>query len=234
MTAPDCPTPQTCPVPDPADVDLRRLRLAHLETGRRLSRVHPDHLTADALDKRDESNSRFAALAGRAHTYAGDTRTVTLLETAFHNVHESLPRVIYAATDLAGRALSDVTVHERVPLVDLRDEQLVRLGLTRDQIVTTTAAHYPCTRQWAGHLLDRRIGGVAPVGLVWHSRVAELARDDSPLLDDLLADRAAEAIALYDVMAFAAPDDPLYETLVEGQGRLLVDEIAERLDAEID
>lgn len=125
-----------------------------------------------------------------------------------------------------------MTVHTDVPLVDLRDEQLERLDLTRDQIVATTPAHYPCTRQWADHLLSRRIGGVVPVGLVWHSRVAELTRDDSPLLDDLLAARTAEAVALYDIVPFAA-DGARYDTLVEGQGRLLVDDIAEQLDAEI-
>ncbi|MFL6139725.1 MAG: hypothetical protein ACJ74O_18280 [Frankiaceae bacterium] len=49
------------------------------------------------------------------------------------------------------------------------------MGLKRDQLVATTPAHYVCTRAWATHLHQRRIGSVTPVGLVWQSRIAELA-----------------------------------------------------------
>lgn len=233
MTADDCPDPGSCPVPDPTDVDLRRLRLAHLEPGRTLARVHPADHPAGRLNDRGRGDGRFSPLPGHRHAYAGDTRTVALLETCFHNVHQSAPRIIYTATDLVNNALSTVTVTDRTPLVDLRDDQLDRLGLDRRQLVATTPAHYPCTRQWAVLLLQRRIGGVTPAGLIWNSRVAELAQADSPLLDDLLATRTSQVAVIYDTPAFQQDEGPHYPTLVDGQGRLLIDLIAEQLDAHI-
>lgn len=213
-------------------MDLRRLRLAHLELGRMLYRVHPTALAAGRLNASGRGETRFAPLAGGAHAYLADTATVALLETCFHDVHQEVPRVVYAATDLAGRSLSGMVITGRMALADLRDEQLLRLGLTRKQLVATTPAHYPCTRAWAAHLMERRIGGVAPVGLVWNSRVAELARADSMLLEDLLAGRTSEVCVVYDVTSIAA-SGVAYQSLVDGQGRLLVDYIVEQLDAEI-
>lgn len=232
MTAPGCRAPATCPVPDPAAVDLRRLRLARLPAGSTWVRVHEDGYAAAALNDSGRGDTRFAPLDGRAHTYLGRSRTVALLETTFHDVHETTPRVITVATDLTGRQLSHVNPTDDLAVLDLRDEQLTRLGLDRGQLVATTAAHYPCTRAWAVHLLGRRVGGVAPVGMLWHSRVAELARDGAVLLDDLLAAPTAEVCVLYDGAALD-PTAAAPQPLDAGQGRLLVDEVAEQLDAVI-
>ena len=46
--------------------------------------------------------------------------------------------------------------------------------MTRAQLITTTAAHYCCTRQWARWLHEHRIGGAKVAGILWHSRQAEL------------------------------------------------------------
>ena len=59
--------------------------------------------------------------------------------------------------------------------------------MSRGQLVACTPAHHACTREWAVALYGRRIGPVTPVGLLWQSRVAELAGADSLLLGDLLA-----------------------------------------------
>jgi hypothetical protein len=235
VTAPDCRSPATCPVPDPGAVDLRRLRLAHLEPGRVLDRVFPTAHGVLGFNDSGEGDTRFAPLSGMAHLYAGDTRTVALLETVFHNVHQAAPRLIFAATDLAGRSLGRVRVEARVPLVDLRDGALARLGLQRWQLTATSAAHYPCTRAWARVLSRRRIGGVAPRGLLWHSRVAELAADDSPLLADLLEGTPSEACVLYEGVGIALSDHGggLDDLGGASQGRLLIDQIAEHLNATV-
>lgn len=82
--------------------------------------------------------------------------------------------------------------------MDLRDDALADLGIKRDGLVSTTAAHYPCTRQWAEMLHRRRgIGAARPVGLMWQSRVAELASGDSPLFADLLRAGPAEVFVLF-------------------------------------
>jgi len=63
--------------------------------------------------------------------------------------------------------------------------------------VSTTPAHYPCTRQWALALHGRRIGSARPVGLICSSRVAELARRYTPLLNDLLRGDRDEVFAFF-------------------------------------
>lgn len=235
MTAPDCRAPHRCPVSDPGTIDLRRLHLVYLERGRTLSRVFETAHGLLGFNDSGRGDARFSPLAGRAHLYAADTRTVALLETVFHNVHEGMPRLIYEATDLARRGLGRLVVDGRVPLVDLRDGALEHLGLERSQIVATTAAHYPCTREWVDVLLGRRIGGIAPLGLLWNSRVAELAGDDSPLLDDLLRGSTSEVCVLYEDKGIRLSDagGGFRDLVGPTQGRLLVDQIAEQLDATV-
>jgi len=235
VTAPGCLSPASCPVPDPSTVDLRRLRLTYLELNRRLFRVHSTG-RPELFNTSGVGSQRFSPLALRGHCYLGDTQTVALLETVFHEVHATRPRVVYAATALAGRTISAVTVTRRLPLIDLRDDNLARIGLERSQLVATTPAHYPCTRQWAERFVTRRIGGQEPVGWLWNSRVAELAGAGNPLLADLMARQPSEVCVVF---APPTPANGLRVTqssigdLRRGQARLLVDQIAEHLDAEI-
>lgn len=236
MTSDGCPDPDRCPVPDPRSIDLRRVRLAHLDAYRRMFRVHAADRPAREFNPGDTASTRFAPLARSAHLYLADTRTTALLETVFHEVHRTVPRVIYRATGLAGRALSTVRIARRTPVVDLRDPALEHLGLRRDQLVATTAAHHGCTRRWAQRLMQRRIGGTQPAGLLWNSRIAELAATDSPLLADVLAREPSEVAILYRPPANGATLGEAHTEhadLTGRQGRLLVDEIAELLDAEV-
>lgn len=223
-------------MPSLDDVDLRRLRLAYVVEGRVLDRVYDKPHSVTDFNSSGLGDGRFSPIDDQGHAYLGDTRTVALLETVFHNVHETRPRLIFAATDLAGRALGRVKVERPLPLVDLRDAALERLGLRRFQLTATTPAHYPCTRQWADRLMGHRVGGTPTVGLIWNSRVAELAGEDSVLLDDLLEGTASEACVIYDdgsgtmlTNAEGGFDDLTGST----QGRLLVDQIAEQIDATV-
>jgi hypothetical protein len=169
--------------------------------------------------------------------YGAATQTVALLETCFHDVHQLGTRVISESLHLAPRGLVALTAPASLPLVDLTDEGLRRVGLSRAQLVATTPGHYACTRRWAVALHGRRIGPVAPVGLLWQSRIAELAREDSLLFGDLLTvasdvcllfgDRVPTDPARWD------PGDPRYDDLASGDGRLLAELIAEQLGAVI-
>lgn len=130
-----------------------------------------------------------------------------------------------------------LTAPQPLALIDLRDDALARLGLTRAQLVATTPQHYACTRQWAVVLHGRPIGGVSPVGLVWHSRIAELARADSLLLADLIP-FGSEVCMLFGDRVPTVPGawlagDPHYEDLSTGEGRLLAEQIADQLGAVI-
>jgi hypothetical protein len=168
--------------------------------------------------------------------YAARAQTVALLETTFHDVHHTGARIISEPTQLASRGLVAITVPEQLALVDLSDEGLGRVGMSRDQLVATTPEHYACTREWAVALHERRYGGYRAAGLLWRSRVAELAEADSMLFADLLR-LAGEVVVLFgDRVPGSAdwlPGDPHYEDLSVGEGRLLAEQIAEQLGAVI-
>lgn len=235
-----CPRPP-CPVVDVASVDLRRRRLTSIGSGTVLHRVgsvrHPLHV----LNPTTSSVSRFAPRAGRAHAYVARRRTVALLETVFHDVAESPgDRRIYAARDLGGRQLGPVLVSRALRLLDLRDEASALLGIARDQLIATPPAHYGCSRAVAEVLSAFSPGGVPVDGMIWQSRVAELARRPSALLDDLLTGESADVIVLYgepgpgsSPLAEVVGATPVALLPRPGAWPPLVDDVAEHLGAEI-
>lgn len=241
MTAPGCLDPAHCPVPNPGDVDLRRLKLARVPGGAAFHmsyrRAHwPVLFNASAA-----GNARFSPLAAEGVTvptlYGAATQTVALLESSFHGVHEAGTKIISEALDLAPRGVVSLTAPVSLPLIDLTNEGLARVGLTRAQLVATTPEHYACTREWAVVLHGRRIGGVTPVGLLWQSRIAELAQADSLLLADLLTVASEVFVVFGDRVppdpAAWLPGDPHYDDLMSGYGRGLAELIAEQLGAVI-
>lgn len=241
MTAPGCPDPTGCPVPDPHDAELRRLRLLPLRTGTTLHTAYARRRWPALFNDSGLGNARFSPLSSDGTVvptiYCAATQTVALLETAFHDVHQTGTRIISAPLRLATRGVVALTAPSSMGLIDLTDEGLNRIGLRREQLVSTTPRHYPCTREWATALHARRVGGVAPSGLIWRSRIAELASGDSPLLHDLLS-VAGDVCLLFgdrvptDPDAWA-PGEPHYDDLTSGDGRLLAEQIAEQLGAVI-
>ncbi len=169
--------------------------------------------------------------------YWAATQTVALLETAFHDVHQMGTRIISESLHLARYGLVALVAPVSLPLIDLTDVGLARVGVTRAQLVATTPQHYACTREWAATLHGRRIGPVTPVGLLWQSRIAELAGADSLLLGDLLP-AASRVCVLFGDRVPVDPDawqpgDPRYDDLTIDDGRLLAEQIAEQLGAVI-
>lgn len=241
MTAPGCLDPANCPVPDPQDMDLRRLRLIRIPEGASLHTSYNRRHWPALFNASDRGNAHFSPLLIGGTVvptiYGAATQTVALLETSFHDVHEAGTRVISESLHLAPRGVVALTAPESLPLIDLTDEGLDRIGLSRASMVATTPEHYACTREWAVKLHGRRIGPIVPVGLVWQSRIAELARSDSLLLSDLLG-QASEVCLLFgdrvplDHVAWQ-PGDPHFDDLSRGDGRLLAEQIAEQLDAVI-
>lgn len=241
MTAPGCGDRASCPVPDPGDVDLRRLRLARLPPGLVFHTAYRRAHWPGLFNPSDLGNARFSPLAVDGVTvptlYGAATQTVALLESCFHGVHERATRLISEPLDLGSRGLIALSAPTALPLVDLRNTALARVGMTRAQLVATTPEHYACTREWAVRLHRRRIGGVAPAGLLWQSRIAELAQADSLLLGDLLS-VASEVFVLFGDRVPADPEtwhpgDPRYPDLTTADGRLLAEQIAEQLGAVI-
>jgi hypothetical protein len=234
VTAADCPDPTNCPVPNPP-------------AGNRVGDFPTTVLPADAEVCRgfefkwgyDSFNpgfgdTRFAPFinaAGEAvpTLYGGVGDVVVLLETVFHEVHHDVAdRIIYEAI-VRKWGLAFVRIPRNVVVVDLRDEALKELGLSRSQLITTTAEHYGCTREWARWLHGHRIGRTKVAGILWHSRQAEL---HEPAI-------RREVFVLWGDRAPSAPGDypltgPGVRNLTEGIGRVLLDRLAEDLDARIE
>lgn len=241
MTAAGCLDPASCPVPDVGELDLRRLRLVRVEAGVPCHTAYRRAHWPSLFNPSAGGNARFSPLVIDGVTiptlYGAATETVALLETCFHDLHDMTPRIVSEPLDLVPRGLVALTMPASLPLIDLSDAGLDRVGLARAQIVATTPEHYACTREWAVALHGRRIGGVVPPGLLWRSRIAELAQADSLLLGDLLT-VASDAFVLFgdrvptDPGAWQ-PGDPHYDDLTTGDGRLLAELIAEQLGAVI-
>jgi len=241
VTAAGCLDPERCPVPSPDDVDLRKLRIQRVAEGTTFHTAYRRDQWPHLFNSSGQGNTRFSPLLARdgfvPTLYGVSTQTVALLETSFHDVHESGTRIISESLHLAPRGLVALAAPAVLPLVDLTDDGLERVGLSRPELVATAPTHYACTREWAVTLHRRRIGQVTPVGLLWRSRIAELARGDSLLFDDLLS-VASDVFLLFgdrlptDPAAWQ-PGDPHYDDLTTGDGRLLAELVAEQLDAVI-
>ncbi|HEV7722295.1 MAG TPA: RES family NAD+ phosphorylase [Iamia sp.] len=166
--------------------------------------------------------------------YMAPTHTTALLETAFHDIRPGAA-LVSSPIDLRNRCLVRLTTPVELRFVDLREEALGILGLRREQVSMTNAAHYPCTREWATTLLSRAVGGRATHGLAWDSRVAEAASSVVAIFADLLRSPASDAFVVFgdgipqDAPAWQATID--HDDLTEGQGRLVVDDIANLLGA---
>jgi hypothetical protein len=242
LTAPGCLDPDQCPVPNPGDVDLRKLRLAHLPAGDVFHTAYSRAYWPALFNPSGLGNARFSPLEAGGVTvptlYGGRTQTVALLETCFHSVHEVAERTISESIDLKSRGVVALTSPKRLPLIDLTNNGLARVGVSRSQLVSTTPEHYACTREWAVALHARRIGPVMPVGLLWDSRIAELATGHSrPLLEDVLP-LISRVFVLFGDRVPTSPAEwhpgvPQYDDLVSGLGRTFVDDIAEQLFAVI-
>jgi len=208
VTTSDCGDPAHCPVPGPADIDMRRVRTVAVPAGQRFYAAYRKSSWPEIFNS-GFGETRFAPIYDASGVaiptlYGGATRTVSLLESVFHEVHAGGARVISTAVDLAGRGLVELHGKDPARFIDLSDTALAHLGLgaqaadARTHLVAAGPGHYPCTRWWAERLHARgNVGGHLPVGLRWQSRIAELAAGDAVLLGDLLTADTASVFILF-------------------------------------
>lgn len=155
--------------------------------------------------------------------YLAQTLEAALLETSLHNV--SVGSRVVSEMALLGKLHAQVLPPRDLQLVDLRDKQLQALGLDRENIASSASEHYPCTRQvaraiHAGQHLD---------GIIWHSRQAELTQRAPPEVAVIFADRVSHERGQWGLSAVRSANG----SLLEGTGRLLLDQLAESLDVTI-
>lgn len=223
----DCPDPPGCPVAP----DLPSLSVTTLAAATALHRVYDSTWGYDEHNPGygDARFSPFDAVTTRRRVptmYLARSRVAALLETVFHDVHHDATRTIYER-DLIGKLLAYLRVPVDARLGDLRDAELARHQLIRDEVVATPAEHYPCTRRLAvaAHAQEHLGGPIQ--GLIWHSRQAELVGLPPTEVVVLFGDRYPSGRGTWTRVA------PGSSTLYEGPGRLLIDEITEELAAVI-
>lgn len=120
VTSPSCLAPHSCPVPSPDSVDLRRVRTA---TWRAATPVWTTYLRAyfpSRFNASGRGDARFSPLAVTDEqtpgvVYLAKTMTVSLLETAFHDVHVGHPRPSRCRSICNPGARSNSTHHTNSP-----------------------------------------------------------------------------------------------------------------------
>lgn len=224
-----CPDPQGCPVIDV----LPELRTTTIAADTPWYRVYSATWGYDEFNPA-YGDARFSPIDDPEtgdrlpSMYLAATPAAALLETVFHDVHQSSARIVYER-DLRGMLLAHVRTPVAARLGDLRDPELARLGLSREALVSSTSEHYPCTRRQAITALGQRCGARRLHGLIWHSRQSELAgREPVEVIVVFGAERYPTSRGHWKLFG------PGASSLYEGPGRLLVDEIAESLSATVD
>jgi RES domain len=222
-----CPDPGSCVVAKA----LPALKTVTLARGRTLYRVYDGTYGYDQHNP-GFGDTRFAPIddptTGKRlpNMYLGETPTTVLLESIFHDVHDTGSMVIYEHT-LVGKLLAHMAVPDNATLGDLRDPALDKLGLTRREVVSSPAEHYPCTRKLAIAALAQS-HTPSLEGLIWDSRQAELAKAPQQEVVVLFGERYKSKPGTWKLVA------PGLENLYAGPGRVRVDEIATDLKATIE
>ena len=236
MSAPFPPQDLSCPDPPRCPIAVQRLSslassgqipLTSFASGR------PWHRVYDARDGFGSANpgygdSRFAPFdasdgSGRVPTlYIAETLEAALLETSLHTVGVVQPREV-AESSLLGAFHAEVLPPTTLTLADLRDAQLSALAIPRGGVSSSSAEHYPCTRRVARAL---HASPAEPAGIVWHSRQAELNGQPAAEVAVVFIDRTPQGRGAWRL----SPSRHAAGALLEGHGRLRLDELAESLD----
>ena len=232
MTAAGCRFRDSCPVPDPSEALSGKALTTHTyPSGSGFRRVYDTKYGFGGYNP-GRGSSRFAPIERKGHhvptMYGAQSYEAALLETVFHGVHDQLADRRIPISFLRNRGLGQLRTPEPLIFVDLRDQTLATLGLERSQVVSTTAAHYVCTQEWSAFIHDATNGPNSPChGIVWHSRQAELTRASQQEVFILFGDRLPQDRDHFELEGSGV------RNLVEEEGRVQVEEIAEKLGAVI-
>lgn len=187
----ECPDPDSCPVIAPED--LPELTFAYVPEGAEWYRAY------DSTWGYDEPNpgfgdTRFGPFdANDGHRvptmYLAQSPEAALLETVFHDFDDDNDQVYWR--DVMHQMLVPVANPQPLILADLTDEVLDSAGIDRGQVSSTPSEHYPCTRRLARAIYDTQVDGTHPMGIIWHSRQAEVRGLGSVMTMVIFTDRYA-------------------------------------------
>ena len=161
-----------------------------MSPGRILHRNHDGAFSANEFNPGKGQPSRFAPFAGSDGTivptlYAATSREAAVHETLFHDIEAKDPAKVIRRSVVDCRTASRVSPKRSLRLASLFTPDLMRWGVTRDQLIDTPKTAYAQTVLWARalHAADPALDG-----LIWTSR-----RCDPALCLLLFGDRLAAA-----------------------------------------
>lgn len=141
-----------------------------LAVGAVLWRIHAESLAGDAFNP-GFGASRFAPIGPvrkRVPTaYAAEEFEAAVYETIFHDLDPVQPFKTYPLARLADVRCSVVRVASPLALRSFLAPDLMKLGVTRTQLIDTPSREFPDTRRWSAALHRK---DAATQGMVWESR----------------------------------------------------------------
>lgn len=178
----------------PATLNAVQIRLVTVKKDTKLHRVHDLKYGGAAFNSSGKGDTRFSPLfeGGIAvpTMYAGENLDCALMETIFHDVpFTNGPRRV-RRSKIDSRAYSVLTTQVDIQLADLTSIALRRMGISRTDIIETTAKKYPRTREWA---IAIRKASPSAQGFMWTSRQHD-RQEAYVLFGDRLGDGAGKHV----------------------------------------
>lgn len=160
-----------------------------IKAGTRFHRVHDRHFASCSFNPGKGRPSRFAPLFLGSDPiptqYLATAYECAVHETIFHDVPIDEPHKTVGVDTIKPLAHSIVALKRDLTLVPLFAPDLARWGVSRADLIDTTAADYHITAQWALAIHQSRPDAH---GLIWTSK-----RCDPQQAILLFGDRVAEA-----------------------------------------
>lgn len=225
----DCPDPAACPVVDHAhlpgwstiDYSFTTQPWFRAYNGTwGYDEYNPGYGDARFSPFDDTSATRIGSL------YIAQSEVAALLETVFRTADAGLGGIGgLSGTTMDRRELRKwllvaMSTDKKAVLADFRDPALSVMGISRAELTSSPAEHYPCTRRVAKavHADPRRVDGI-----VWHSRQAEVTGHGQVEAVVLFADRFPSSRGLWERRNAGS------RNLYEGPGWTLSKRIARRV-----
>ena len=136
------------------DRALTAPNIVTLKRGAILERVHNRNYAANSFNPCMGNPTRFAPIKdmkGKCipSLYAGDTFEAAVFETIFHDVPAKAKRKRVPKKKVEDSAQGRLEVTRKLTLVSLREPDLKRWRIKRNQLIATSPKDYPLTAAWA-------------------------------------------------------------------------------------
>lgn len=135
-------------------VPLTLPNIGVLKKGTIVHRVHQTQFTADAFNPCAGGQTRFAPINNVQRQcvpslYAGSTLNSAIYETIFHDVPAKAVLKTVRRNEVYIRSHAELSLKKSLNMVSLRAVDLKKWGITRQQLIGSSAKLYGQTAQWA-------------------------------------------------------------------------------------